>query len=101
MSGAILPAGGMWATPRETARLVTKLLVERKLGEPALTWQTSGRLRWHNGVTRGASVFAGALDDGTRVMVHRLSGRPTPIENTAVQILKDATAKPSNQVDGS
>ncbi|MER5357486.1 serine hydrolase domain-containing protein [Streptomyces sp. NPDC002785] len=94
MSGAILPAGGMWATPREAARLVTKLLVERKLGEPALTWQTSGRLRWHNGATRDASVFAGALEDGTWVMVHRLSSRPTPTENTAVQILKDAIAKP-------
>lgn len=93
MSGAILPAGGMWATPRETARLVTKLLVERKLGEPALTWQSSGRLRWHIGATRDASVFAGALEDGTWVMVHRLSAQTTATENTAVQILKDAIAE--------
>ncbi|MFB6876062.1 hypothetical protein [Streptomyces sp. NPDC056323] len=66
-----------------------------------MTWKTSGRLRWHYGVTRGASDFAGALDDGTWVMVHRLSGRPAPTVNTAVHILKDATAKPSNRVDGS
>ncbi|WP_328321145.1 serine hydrolase domain-containing protein [Streptomyces sp. NBC_00388] len=95
MSSAILPAGGLWATPRETARLVTALLVERKLGEPALSWQTSGRLRWHNGATRDASVFAGALDDGTWVVVHRLSGKPAPTEDIAVRILKDAAAEPS------
>ncbi|MFE9722055.1 serine hydrolase domain-containing protein [Streptomyces sp. NPDC005794] len=94
MSGAILPAGGMWATPRETAHLVTRLLVERRLGEPAPSWQTTGPLRWHNGATRDASVFAGAMADGTWVMVHRLSGKPAPTEQLAVQILKDAVTKP-------
>ncbi|MFD6476326.1 serine hydrolase domain-containing protein [Streptomyces anulatus] len=90
MSGAILPAGGLWATPRDTAHLVTRLLVERRLGEPAPSWQTTGRLRWHDGATRGASVFAGAMDDGTWVMVHRLSGHALPTEETAARVLRDA-----------
>ncbi|MGW6603288.1 serine hydrolase domain-containing protein [Streptomyces sp. NPDC055036] len=97
MNGAILPAGGMWATPRDTAHLVTRLLVEQRLGEPALSWRTTGALRWHNGATRKASIFAGAMTDGTWVMVHRSSGQPLPTERMAAQALKDATTKPSDK----
>ncbi|QKW48354.1 serine hydrolase domain-containing protein [Streptomyces buecherae] len=74
MDGAILPAGGMWATPRAAARLVTGLLVDRELGAPAVTWRHAKDVTWHNGATRDASVFAGALPDGRWVLVHRLGG---------------------------
>ncbi|MGW2512266.1 serine hydrolase domain-containing protein [Streptomyces scopuliridis] len=97
MHGAILPAGGMWATPRDTAHLVTRLLVEQRLGEPALSWRTTGALRWHNGATRKATVFAGAMTDGTWIMVHRLSAQPLPTEKMAAQVLKDAIIKPSDK----
>lgn len=97
MNGAILPAGGLWATPRDTAHLVTRLLVERRLGDPAPSWQTTGRLRWHDGATRGASVFAGAMADGTWVMAHRLSGKPLPTEEMAARVLKDAVTEPSDE----
>ncbi|WKE70936.1 serine hydrolase [Streptomyces sp. WP-1] len=86
MTGAILPAGGLWATPRATARLVTGLLVERALGEPAPGWQRSGRLLWHNGATRGASVFAGAVPRGW-ILVHRLSGASAATDKLGVDTL--------------
>ncbi|MFH8517565.1 serine hydrolase domain-containing protein [Streptomyces gelaticus] len=97
MNGAILPAGGLWATPRDTAHLVTRLLVERRLGDPAPSWQATGQLRWHNGATRGASVFAGAMADGTWVMVHRLSGQPLPTEELAARVLKEAVTEQSGE----
>ncbi|WP_454382495.1 serine hydrolase domain-containing protein [Streptomyces sp. JNUCC 63] len=88
MSGAILPAGGLWATPRAIGDLVARLLVERRLGEPAASWQRAGRLRWHNGATRDASVFAGAFDDtGDWVVVHRLGGRPRTTDRLGAQLL--------------
>ncbi|MFI9153919.1 serine hydrolase [Streptomyces sp. NPDC053367] len=88
MDGAVLPAGGLWATPRAAAELVVGLLVERRLGEPALSWQTAGPLRWHNGATRHASVFAGAMDDGRWVLVHRLGGSPQETDRTGIELLK-------------
>ncbi|MFG2623896.1 serine hydrolase [Streptomyces sp. NPDC048473] len=94
MNGAILPAGGLWATPRAAARLVTTLLVDRKLGDPAPSWQTSGPLLWHNGATRDDSVFAGAMTDGRWVLVHRLSGPPEATDNLAIEILKNAGTEP-------
>ncbi|MBT2406279.1 MULTISPECIES: hypothetical protein [unclassified Streptomyces] len=39
---AILPSGGLWATLRVTADLLKGLLVDRTLGDPAPTWQTTG-----------------------------------------------------------
>ncbi|MGW4347180.1 serine hydrolase domain-containing protein [Streptomyces sp. NPDC004690] len=93
MNGAILPAGGMWATPRAVAALVTGLLVDRELGEPAASWQTAGELRWHNGATRDASVFAGAFDDtGDWVAVHRLGGPPEATDRIGVDLLTQARA---------
>ncbi|NDZ78303.1 beta-lactamase family protein [Streptomyces sp. SID10853] len=89
MNGAILPAGGLWATPRAAAGLVTALLVDRKLGEPAPSWQVSGPLVWHNGATRDASVFTGALSDGSWIMVHRLSGRATETDQLGIEKLKN------------
>ena len=76
LTGAILPAGGMWASTRTAARLLTGLLVDKTLGEPALTWRRVGDLplTYHNGATRKSRVFAGALPDGRWVVVHRLSG---------------------------
>ncbi|MFF3155700.1 serine hydrolase domain-containing protein [Streptomyces sp. NPDC057910] len=88
MDGAILPAGGLWATPRAAARLVTTLLVERRLGEPAPSWQRAGSMYWHNGATRDASVFAGALPDGRWVLVHRLDGRAELTDELGVGVLR-------------
>ncbi|MFJ3234775.1 serine hydrolase domain-containing protein [Streptomyces sp. NPDC086787] len=88
MSGPILPAGGLWATPRAAADLVVRLLVERRLGEPAPTWQRTGPLHWHNGATRDASVFAGATDDGRWVLVHRLGGDPDDTDLSGIEVLK-------------
>ncbi|WEH33389.1 serine hydrolase [Streptomyces sp. AM 4-1-1] len=95
MDGAILPAGGLWATPRATARLVTALLVERRLGEPAPSWQTSGPLLWHNGATGDASVFAGAMADGRWVLVHRLSGDAEGTDQLGIERLRHASPGPS------
>ncbi|MFF7258799.1 serine hydrolase domain-containing protein [Streptomyces sp. NPDC008159] len=88
MSGAILPAGGLWASTRAVARITQALLLDRRLGEPAPSWQSLGRLLWHNGATRGASVFAGALPDtGAWVVVHHLGGSPDTTDRTALQLL--------------
>ncbi|MET8954776.1 serine hydrolase domain-containing protein [Streptomyces sp. NPDC004393] len=87
MTGAILTAGGLWATPRATARLTTDLLVDRKLGEPAPAWQRAGRLLWHDGATRDASVFAGAAPQGW-ILVHRLSGESAATDKLALDTLR-------------
>ncbi|MFJ1882916.1 serine hydrolase domain-containing protein [Streptomyces sp. NPDC088137] len=92
MSGAILPAGGLWATPRATADLVTALLIDRKLGEPALSWQRAGTLLWHNGATGDASVFAGAVPDGRWVLVHRLTGQADRTDELGIELLRRATS---------
>ncbi|MBB0230982.1 serine hydrolase [Streptomyces calidiresistens] len=84
MDGAVLPAGGLWASCAGMGRLVTGLLVDRVLGEPAPTWQRAGRLLWHNGATRTASVFAGALSDGRWMVMHRLSGAASRTDRLAV-----------------
>ncbi|MGW2884115.1 serine hydrolase domain-containing protein [Streptomyces griseoruber] len=88
MDGAILPAGGLWATPRATADLVVRLLVERRLGDPAPSWQTAGPLHWHNGAVGRASVFAGALPDGAWVVVHRLNGDTDTTDRMGIAALK-------------
>ncbi|MCC3768927.1 serine hydrolase [Streptomyces sp. UNOC14_S4] len=87
VSGAILPAGGMWATPQASADLVRKLLVDQKLGEPAPTWQTVGKVTWHTGATHNASVFAGALTNGAWVLVHRLGGAMADTDRMGAQLL--------------
>ncbi|WP_055711121.1 serine hydrolase domain-containing protein [Streptomyces torulosus] len=88
MNGAILPAGGLWASTRAVATITQALLLNRRLGEPAPSWQPLGRLLWHNGATRGASVFAGALPDtGAWVVVHRLGGSPDVTDRTALRLL--------------
>ncbi|MFF7982065.1 serine hydrolase domain-containing protein [Streptomyces sp. NPDC007901] len=88
MTGAILPAGGLWATPRAVADLVVALLVDRKLGEPALSWQKSGTVLWHNGATGDASVFAGAVPDGRWVVVHRLTGQADRTDQLGIEVLQ-------------
>lgn len=92
MDGAILPAGGLWATPRAVADLVVRLLVERRLGDPAPSWQEAGPLRWHNGATRHVSLFAGAMDDGNWVVVHRLNAEPELTDRLALELLKQSRA---------
>ncbi|WP_318201801.1 serine hydrolase domain-containing protein [Streptomyces sp. SCL15-4] len=90
MDGAILPAGGLWATPRAVAALVVALLVDRRLGEPAVGWQSAGALTWHNGATRDASVFAGAMADGRWAVVHRLNGRAEDTDRAGIALLRRA-----------
>ncbi|MFF3845739.1 serine hydrolase domain-containing protein [Streptomyces sp. NPDC002328] len=74
LTGPILPAGGLWSTCRTLTHVVVGLLVERRLGPPALSWQRGPSILWHNGATRGSSVVAAAHDDGRWVVVHRLGG---------------------------
>ncbi|WP_424863387.1 serine hydrolase domain-containing protein [Streptomyces sp. MMS24-I29] len=93
MSGAILPAGGLWATPRATADLVTALLVERKLGEPALSWQRASTLLWHNGATGDTSVFAGAMPDSRWVLIHRLTGQADRTDELGIKLLQQAAPR--------
>ncbi|MFJ3663261.1 serine hydrolase domain-containing protein [Streptomyces sp. NPDC090119] len=95
MTGAILPAGGLWATPRAAAHLVTRLLVARELGEPALSWQRSGTVLWHNGATGDASVFAGATPDGRWVLVHRLTGQADRTDELGIDLLRHAAPGPA------
>ncbi|MFH8934674.1 serine hydrolase domain-containing protein [Streptomyces griseosporeus] len=95
MTGAILPAGGLWATPRAVADLLTRLVLERRLGPPAPSWQTSGPLHWHNGATRHASVFAGAMEDGRWVVVHRLNGTPDGTDELGVEVLRRGSGGPA------
>ncbi|MDX3388192.1 serine hydrolase [Streptomyces niveiscabiei] len=92
-TGAILPAGGLWATTRAVAALTQALLLGRQFGEPAPSWQSTGRLWWHNGATKNAFVFAGALpDSGTWVVVHRLGGSLDDTEQTALRLLAQPRA---------
>ncbi|MEU4463491.1 serine hydrolase domain-containing protein [Streptomyces sp. NPDC024017] len=92
MTGAILPAGGLWASPRTLSRVLTGLVLDRSLGEPGLGWQRSGPLPliWHNGATGTASCFAGAVPDGRWTVVHRLSGSPDATDRTGLEYLRTA-----------
>ncbi|OLZ69883.1 serine hydrolase [Streptomyces sp. IMTB 2501] len=95
MDGAILPAGGLWATPRAVADVLVRLAIERRLGDPALSWQRSGPLLWHNGATRHASVFAGAMENGRWVVVHRLGGDSDETDRTGVALVRGSGPAPS------
>lgn len=86
LTGPILPAGGMWSTCRTLADLVVALLVERRLGDPAPSWQRGPSIRWHDGATRGSSVLAAAYDDGRWMLLHRL-GDPARTERLATRVL--------------
>ncbi|TQK52947.1 D-alanyl-D-alanine-carboxypeptidase/D-alanyl-D-alanine-endopeptidase [Streptomyces sp. SLBN-118] len=93
MDGPILPAGGLWATPRALATVVTELLLERALGEPAPSWQSAGPLLWHNGATRDASAFTGVFPDtGNWVLVHRLGGSSARTDKIGLDRLAAASA---------
>ncbi|MEE1830472.1 serine hydrolase domain-containing protein [Streptomyces sp. SP17KL33] len=90
LTGAILPAGGLWSSCRTLADLVVALLVARRFGDPAPSWQRGPSLRWHDGATRGSSVVAVAYDDGRWVLVHRL-GDIAGTGTTAQRALRTAT----------
>ncbi|MEU6050744.1 serine hydrolase domain-containing protein [Streptomyces xanthochromogenes] len=92
MTGPILPAGGLWGTPRTAARLLVSLAVDQRLGEPALSWMRTGSSTWHNGATRNSSVFGGAHTDGRWVLVHRLHGNPGRTDRLALKVFKEANA---------
>ena len=91
LTGPILPAGGLWSTCRTLSQVVTGLLVERRLGPPAPSWQRSASITWHNGATRGASVVAAAHDDGRWIVLHRL-GAADRTDRLARETLLAATA---------
>ncbi|GAB3953429.1 serine hydrolase domain-containing protein [Streptomyces sparsus] len=84
LDGAILPAAGLWATPRTMTGLL-RLVSDRSLGEPAPTWQRTGPLTWHNGATRKSSVFAGVLPDGRWILMHRLHGSSSKTDKAAIE----------------
>ncbi|MCX4583772.1 serine hydrolase domain-containing protein [Streptomyces sp. NBC_01481] len=92
MTGAILPAGGLWASPRTLSRVLTGLVLDRSLGEPSLGWQRTGPLPliWHNGATRTASMFAGAVPDGRWTVVHRLSSSYNVTDRVGLDYLRTA-----------
>lgn len=92
LTGAILPAGGMWASTHTAARLLTGLLVDKILGEPALTWRRVGDLplTCHNGATRKSRIFAGAVPDGRWVVVHRLFGSTKATDKAGIDELRAA-----------
>ncbi|MFE4647522.1 serine hydrolase domain-containing protein [Streptomyces sp. NPDC056707] len=99
LDGPMLPAGGLWATPRALATVVTELLLERALGEPAPSWQSAGPLLWHNGATRDASAFTGVLPrTGNWVLVHRLGGSPDRTDKIGLGML--AAGKAAGQNEG-
>ncbi|MFE4368379.1 serine hydrolase domain-containing protein [Streptomyces sp. NPDC056835] len=83
LSGAILPAAGLWATPR-TMTALPRLVTDRLLGDPAPTWRRIGPMVWHNGATRASSVFAGALPNGRWILMHRLHGSPSKTDRAAL-----------------
>ncbi|RLV09119.1 serine hydrolase [Streptomyces griseocarneus] len=91
LTGAILPAGGLWSTPRTAARLLVGLTVDRVLGEPAPSWFRVSSLMWHNGATRDSSVFAASHEDGRWILVHRLGGKPGRTDQLGVEFLRRAT----------
>lgn len=101
MTGAVLPAGGLWASPRTLARVLTALVIDRALGEPALGWQRTGPLPliWHNGGTGTASMFAGAVPDGRWTVVHRLSTAYDETDNAGLDYLRSADARPTRGPD--
>lgn len=74
--------------PRATADLLKGLLVDRKLGAPAPTWQTTGLVTWHNGATRTSSAFAGALPNGSWVLIHRIGGTSIDTDRIGVELLR-------------
>ncbi|MFF8674488.1 serine hydrolase domain-containing protein [Streptomyces sp. NPDC015242] len=91
LTGPILPAGGLWSTCRTLSRVVVGLLVERRLGPPAPSWQRGQSITWHNGATRGSSVVAAARDDGRWLVLHRL-GDPAGTDSLARKTLLAAPA---------
>lgn len=91
LTGAVLPSGGLWTTPRTMARVLVGLLVERRLGTPAPTWRRGPSTLWHNGATRHASVVAAARDDGAWLLLHRF-GDPAKTDRLAVSTLAAAPA---------
>lgn len=99
LTGPILPAGGLWATPRTMAALVVGLLVERRLGPPAPTWQRGNGAFWHNGAVRGASAVAVAHDDGRWLLLHRLDDDAERTDRMAVKVLASTPPKPRPAAD--
>ncbi|MDT0571112.1 serine hydrolase [Streptomyces sp. DSM 3412] len=94
LTGAILPAGGLWSSCRTLADLLVALLVERRFGDPAPSWLRGPSLRWHDGATRGSSVVAVAYDDGRWVLVHRL-GDVAGTGDLATRALRATTPPPT------
>lgn len=78
--------------PRTLARVLTGLVIERALGEPAPGWQRTGPLPliWHNGATGTASVFAGAVPDGRWTVVHRLNSSYEVTDQAGLDYLRTA-----------
>ncbi|WP_037897950.1 serine hydrolase domain-containing protein [Streptomyces sp. NRRL S-920] len=85
MDGAILPAGGLWATPHTIASLARGLIVDQELGLPAPTWYRNGNQFRYNGATSTATVSVVAQPAGPWAIVHRLGGDPAETARIAVE----------------
>ncbi|MFD3809012.1 serine hydrolase [Streptomyces sp. NPDC058611] len=91
LDGPILPAGGLWSTPRTMASLVVGLLVEPRPGPPAPTWRrANSSMSWHNGATGGASVVAVARPPPGRLEAER---PPPPPRARAASLTVIATVQ--------
>ncbi|MFD5735826.1 serine hydrolase domain-containing protein [Streptomyces sioyaensis] len=88
LTGPILPAGGLWSTPRTAAHVLLGLTVDRLLGEPAPSWFRASSSMWHNGATRGSSIFAASHEDGRWILLHRLHGNPNRTDRLALKTFK-------------
>lgn len=89
MSGAILPAGGLWGTARGILQYAQAMLADDPVGGAQQRWwRSSGELRWHNGATRDASVFVGHLPRQRRTVVVHAVGQPADVTDAlALQLL--------------
>ncbi|MGW7073658.1 serine hydrolase domain-containing protein [Streptomyces sp. NPDC054855] len=85
MNGAILPSGGLWATPRTIADLVCGLIVNQELGPPAPTWYRAGSQFRYNGATSTATVSVIAQPEGPWAIAHRLGGDPAETARIAAK----------------
>ncbi|MEU9608592.1 serine hydrolase domain-containing protein [Streptomyces sp. NPDC048057] len=91
LSGPMLPAGGLWTTPRTAARVLVGLAVDRELGEPAPSWFRGESSLYHIGATRDSSVVAGARKDGQWLLLHRLHGNANKTGRLAVETFRNTT----------
>jgi serine-type D-Ala-D-Ala carboxypeptidase/endopeptidase len=89
MTGAMLPAGGLWVTTVAMKTFVQSVVLEERLGPPAVTWQRIGPLLWHNGGTRDAHSFVAASPEKNRWgFTHFIGGSAEAAEQATTTYLQ-------------